>query len=293
MREQAIPPLSFAVRSYYLLTKPGIIMGNAVTALGGVALALNGPFPLYRFLAMLLGLSFVIASACVFNNCIDKESDRKMARTKNRPLVLGIISLRAALIFAASIGAFGGLILYFWVNPLSSWLAISGFVIYVILYSFSKYHSVYCTLIGSVAGAIPPVVGYCAISGKFDFTAGVLFTMLALWQMPHFYAIAIFRMEEYTNAGIPVLPKTKGLKRTKIEMLIFLLSFIAVALFLSNAAGIVYLCVTAALNIYWLSICLQGFWAKNEIAWARKMFGTSLIVIMGMSLCLVARIFTG
>jgi len=276
-----------------LLTKPGIIMGNGITALGGVALALNGPFPLYRFLAMLLGLSFVIASACVFNNCIDKESDRKMARTKNRPLVLGIISLRNALIFAASLGAFGGLILYSWVNPLSSWLAISGFVIYVILYSFSKYHSVYCTLIGSVAGAIPPVVGYCAISGRFDFTAGVLFTMLALWQMPHFYAIAIFRMEEYTKAGIPVLPKTKGIKRTKIEMLIFLLSFIAVALFLANVAGMFYLFVTAALNIYWLSICLQGFWAKNEIIWARQMFRTSLLVIMGMSLCLVARIFTG
>jgi heme o synthase len=288
-----IPAISFAVKSYYLLTKPGIIMGNLITALGGAALALKGPFPIWRFLTMLLGLTCVIASACVFNNYIDRESDKKMARTKNRPLVLGIIPIRSALFFAASIGSLGTAILFLFVNALSAWLSIGGFFAYVILYSFSKYHSVYCTLIGSIAGALPPVIGYCSISNRLDMAAVTLFAMVALWQMPHFYAIAIFRLKDYVAANIPVFPNKKGIDRTKIHMLFFLIAFIIVSLFLALFAGPLYLLVTICVSIYWLVIAIQGFRARSNRVWARKMFSVSLIVIMALSLCLITRVFYG
>ena len=164
MEKSQTPVLSFATRSYYLLTKPGIIMGNLITTGGGFALASRGDFNPWLFLTTMIGLGFVIASACVFNNAIDREHDRKMDRTKNRPLATGAISLKNAIVFAVILGILGAVTLGYFTNLLTAATAVFGVLVYVLLYSFSKYQSIHGTLVGSISGAVPPVVGYCAVT---------------------------------------------------------------------------------------------------------------------------------
>src|SRR5579872_1139906 len=166
------------IRTYYLLTKPGIIMGNLITTVSGFALASRGHLDGWLFLATLIGLGCVIASACVFNNYIDRDLDRKMARTKNRALVMGLISGRNAIYFAMILGVVGFIALILYTNLLAVIVAAVGFIVYVGLYSFWKTRTSYATLIGSVSGAVPPVVGYCAVSSQFDMGAALLFMIL-------------------------------------------------------------------------------------------------------------------
>jgi protoheme IX farnesyltransferase len=269
---------------YVNLTKPGIIMGNVITTAGGFALASRGSFNFLLFLVTLLGISLIIASACVCNNFIDRSADGMMSRTKNRPLARGVISSRNALFFALALGLSGAALLYVFVNMLALAAALFGFLVYVALYSFSKYRSIHGTLIGSVAGALPPVVGYCAASGSFDGGALIFFLILALWQMPHFFAIAIRRLEEYAAASIPVLPVVKGLKATKIQMLCYILIFTISTSMLTffGYAGPLFLVATAPLGLAWLVLCIKGFKSKNDTLWARQMFLFSLVVIMGL-----------
>lgn len=279
---------SFTARNYSLLTKPGIILGNVITTAGGFALASKGAFDVWLFLATLLGIILVIASACVFNNYIDRHHDKKMSRTKNRPLVLGLISLKSALVFAVILGLLGAACLFYFTNLLTTALALIGFFVYVILYSFSKYHSVHGTLIGSVAGAIPPVVGYCAVSNQFDLGALILFVMMSLWQMPHFFAIGIFRLEDYKDAFIPILPIKRGIHATKIQMVLYIVAFAIIAslLTLFGYTDTWFLIISTALSLCWLLIGILGFRAKNDKIWARNMFKFSLVVIMGICIAI-------
>lgn len=272
------------IRTYYLLTKPGILLGNAITATAGFLLASRGHFDPRLFLITVAGLGCVIASACVFNNYIDRKSDEKMARTKNRALVKGLISIRNALLFAISLGIIGTLILS-QTNLLAVAVAATGFFSYVVLYSLLKYHTVYGTLIGSISGAIPPVVGYTAVSHQLDTGAILLFLILVLWQMPHFYSIAIYRFKDYTAASIPVLPIVKGNQITKIHMTLYIIAFIGAALLLTlfGYTGYTYFITAALLGSSWLWTCVQGFKAESDTRWARKMFVVSLVVITALS----------
>ncbi len=230
-------------KAYYQLTKPGIIYGNAITTVAGFFLASKGHFNLGLFLAALIGISLVIASGCVFNNYIDKDLDATMERTKNRALVTGAISVRGAIVFGAILGLLGLATLGLLTNTLTAEIALLGLFFYVVLYSLAKRRSVYGTIVGSISGAVPPVVGYCAVTGRFDLGALILFLILVFWQMPHFYAIAIFRQQDYTAAGLPVLPVVKGLRTTKIHILFYILAFTiaAAALYIFKFAGIAVL----------------------------------------------------
>ena len=282
MERLSRPALRFVIRSYCMLAKPGIIMGNVVTAIGGFALASRGNFDFWLLLAVLEGLALIIGSACVFNNYIDRETDKKMKRTKNRPLVTGTISVRGAMIFATVLVLLGTLILALFTNALTAAIALIGFVFYVAAYSFLKYLTSYGTLIGSIAGAIPPVVGYCAVTNQFDLAGLIIFGMIVMWQMPHFYAISIYRLEDYKAASIPVLPIKKGMLKTKIHMLFYVLAFIAVSFMLTvfSYTGYVYLGVIALLGGVWLGLCIKGFKCACDTRWARKMFIFSLVVVM-------------
>jgi protoheme IX farnesyltransferase len=232
-------------------------------------------------LVTLIGLSFVIASACVFNNYIDRGIDEKMARTKNRALVRKLISPRSAIIYGTILGLIGTLILFLYTNPLATFLALTGFFFYVVVYGIWKRRSVYGTLVGSISGAVPPVVGYCAVSNNFDIGAIIFFIILVLWQMPHFYAIAIYRRNDYAEASIPVLPVKKGIYTTKMHMLLYIAAFIvaSIALTIFGLTGYVYLVVMSLLGLKWLLLCTEGFRAEDDDLWARKMFKFSLIVI--------------
>lgn len=285
MNERIIRPTFFQLaKPYFLLTKPGIVMGNAITTFGGFALASRGQFDFRLFLATLIGLSLIVASGCVFNNYIDRNADQKMTRTQNRPLAKGAISSQKALILAAFLGLFGTLLLSFFASPIALALAVIGFTVYVFWYSFAKYRTVHGTLIGSIAGAVPPVVGYCAVSHRFDLGALLLFIVFALWQMPHFYAIAIYRLEEYAAALIPVLPIKKGIRATKIHMLFYTLAFIAACFMLTlfRYTGPSFAITAIGFGLVWLWLALKGFQTDNDKHWARKMFIFSLIVVTAL-----------
>jgi len=279
---------TYVIKTYYLLTKPGIIFGNLITTAGAFVLASKGlgAFNYPLFLATAVGLFFVIASACVFNNYIDREADGKMARTKNRSLATGAISTRNALFFAVSLGIVGLLVFALFTNLLAVCVASVGFFVYVAMYSFWKYRTSYATLVGSVSGAIPPVIGYCAASNRFDVGAVLLFMILVFWQMPHFFSIAVYRSHEYAAASIPVLPVAKGLFRTKIEMVLYIAAFLMTAALLTamGYTGSVYLGITMVLGGIWMALCLRGFKVQNNPLWARQMFRFSLVVVMAVSL---------
>jgi heme o synthase len=273
------------IRTYYLLTKPGIIMGNLITTASGFLLASRGHFDPLLFLATLVGLGCVIASACVFNNYIDRESDKKMARTKNRPLARGIISGKRAMFFAIFLGIVGMAALAKYTNLLAVAVALVGFIVYVVLYSFWKHRSSSATLVGSISGAVPPVVGYCAVSGRVDVGAVLFFLILVLWQMPHFFAIGMYRFNDYKAAGVPILPVTKGIQNTKVQMVLYIIAFIIAAslLLVFGYTGYIYLAVAVSLGLVWLAMGFKGFKSVNDQVWARGMFRFSLVVIMALS----------
>ncbi len=267
--------------NYYLLTKPGILLGNLVTVAAGFLLASKGAIDLWLFFQTLIGLAFIMASACVFNNFIDRQIDQKMKRTKNRALVKGLISGRNAIFFAICLGVLGNLILFLYTNLLTVLVAGTGFFVYVVLYSFWKGRTIYGTAIGSIAGAVPPVVGYCAVSNHFDAGALILFMMLILWQMPHFFAIAMSNFDDYVAAEIPVLPVIKGALRTKIHMVLYILAFMLAAIMLTffNYTGYLYLLVALTGGGMWLLLCLKGFNSRDDQLWGRRMFQLSLVLI--------------
>lgn len=267
--------------NYYLLTKPGIILGNLITLAAGFLLASKGTIYIGLFLATLLGLTFIMASACIFNNYIDRQTDKKMERTKNRALVTGVISGSNAILFASVLGIIGMIILGLFTNLLAVLVASIGFFVYVVLYSFWKCRTIYGTAIGSVAGAVPPVVGYCAVSGSFDTGALILFVILVLWQMPHFFAIAMAHFDDYSAAGIPVLPIKKGVWRAKIHMALYIIGFILAVIMLTlfKYTGFIYLIVAVSAGLLWLALCLKGFTTSHDQRWGRDMFRLSLLII--------------
>jgi protoheme IX farnesyltransferase len=274
------------IKQYLLVTKPGIIFGNLVSVIGGFFLASKGSLDLPLFLATITGVSLVIASGCAFNNYIDQDIDRIMERTKNRVLVQGLISPKVTLIYATVLGLVGVALLDIVANRLAALLAVMGFVVYVGLYSlWLKRKSVYGTLIGSLSGAAPPVIGYCAVSNQFDMAALILLLIFSLWQMPHSYAIAIFRFKDYQSASIPVLPVKYGISVTKNHIFRYILAFAVATLMLtlSGYAGYSYFIVATLISVSWLAMAQAGFKTTNDQVWAKKLFMFSIIAITTLS----------
>lgn len=277
--------MSNIIKQYYLLTKPGIVYGNAIYAIGGFFLAFKFHSSFLLFFAMLFGISLSIAAACVFNNYIDRGIDGKMERTKKRALVTHTISSQAALTYGTILGLLGGGLLIFGTNLLTAFITFIGLVFYIILYGIGKRKSVHGTLVGAVSGAVPPVVGYTAVTNNFDMGAFLLFIILIAWQMPHFYAIAIYRLKEYKNANIPVLPAVKGIMVTKIQIVFYTLSFLIATTLLTvfKYTGFVYLIVMMLIGLAWVWYAVEGFWAKDTDKWARKVFFLSLVITLVFS----------
>ncbi|MCH2070154.1 heme o synthase [Acinetobacter pittii] len=275
------------LRKYLFLTKPGILFGNFITTLGGFFLAAQGSIDILLLLLTLLGTTLVVASGCVVNNVIDQDIDTKMQRTQNRALVKKTISPTVALIYALVLGVIGFSILWFGVNGYAFLFAMIGFIVYVGFYSlWTKRTSIHQTVIGSISGASPPVIGYTAVTHQFDVAALLLFLAYALWQMPHSWAIAIYRFDDYKNAGIPILPVARSIYRTKIECVIYILLFAAVlnGLYCFGYTNIFFLITFNALTAYWLYLSVIGFKAENDQLWAKRFFLYSVILITLLSL---------
>ncbi len=277
------------MKEYILLTKPGIIIGNLITTIGGFALASRGQIDVSLFFVTLFGLGLVIASACVWNNFLDRKIDARMKRTQNRALVQGSISPVAARRFAIVLGLAGSFLLARYTPWVTFIVAIFGFCIYTLVYTFLKKSSPRATFIGSLSGAVPIVVGYTAVTGSIDLGAILLFVLMVLWQMPHFFAIALFRLQDYTAAAIPVLPVVRGIAVTKTRMLLYVIAFACTVPWLAflGYAGPIYLIGMSALGISWLALSLYGFKKHvSETRWARSMFMFSLVVVLAQSTCI-------
>lgn len=281
------------IKLYYKLTKPGIIYGNSITAVAGFFLASKGHVSWLLFVSMLVGLSLIIGSACVFNNYYDRDIDGKMERTKNRAMVTGAIDKNSALIFGTVLFLIGGFILSLFTNPYCLTAALVGFLVYVVLYTPLKRKTTYATLIGAVAGATPPVVGYAAVVNKFDVGALILFLILVAWQMVHFYAISIYRLKDYAAVNMPIVPVKKGTRAAKIQMVVYAVLFLIFCQGLTfiHLAGITYGVIAGILGLYWLWLCLKGFKAINEGKWAKKVFLTSLIILTILSVVMALNSF--
>jgi protoheme IX farnesyltransferase len=270
------------VKQFYYLAKPGIIYGNLLAAAAGFLFASAGLINGWRFLALLVGMSGVIGAACVLNNIIDRGIDEKMSRTRKRAMVTGSISIPGAVIYACVLGIVGFVLLAMYTNWLTVGLGAIALFFYVVVYGIAKRKTVYGTLIGTIPGAIPPMAGYMAASNQLDGAAWLLFFAMVAWQMPHFYAIAMFRRDEYKAAGIPVWPLVKGEESTKRQMFLFILLFIIITLSMTvlGYTGVGFAVVMIFLSFLWLWKMRRGIRAKNNDKWARSLFGFSLQVLV-------------
>lgn len=267
------------LNDYYYLTKPGIIRGNILSAAAGFLLAAGTTPDLGLLAVSLAGLALVIASACVTNNYLDRTIDTAMERTKQRAIAAGRVSGRSALLYASGLGIVGGSLLAVYTNYLCLIVAIAGWLAYVVLYGIGKRRTVYGTLIGTISGALPPVVGYTAVTGRLDAAALCLFVILIAWQLPHFYAIALYRLNDYKAAKLPVWPAVKGIASTKRHITWSIIGFMLAAASLSalGYTGQTYLVLTLLLAVSWLWQATRR--ATDNQQWAKRVFLHSLFVL--------------
>jgi protoheme IX farnesyltransferase len=275
------------VRLYYELTKPGIVRSNALTAIAGYLFACQFHINLVRVMALLVGTACIIGASCVVNNYIDREIDAKMSRTKKRALVTGRIAWQHALLFSGLLFLLGFGVLAL-TNLLTVVVGLIAVFSYVVVYGIAKRGSVHGTLIGTLPGALSLVAGYTTATGKFDMVALALLLIMTAWQMPHFYAISIFRRDDYATAGIPVRSVSKGVANTKYHIVAYIVIYIVIACLLPLVSheGWIYTLVMAGLGLSWLAIALKGWQTSDDIKWARQVFGHSLIVLLAFCLIL-------
>lgn len=294
-RKQRANPKTTAWNDFLALVKIGIIKSNLITVFTGLWLALH--FSGMSFLknldivvVALLGSALIIGGAGTLNNYIDRDIDHLMERTKARPTVTGKASAVSVLLLGLSFVGVGTILLAF-----TTWTAavigLFGVFAYVILYTFSKRKLVSNTIIGSISGAVPPLIGWAAVDANLDIIAWMLFLIMFIWQPPHFYALAMRRVEEYRKAGIPMLPVVKGFKRTKISINFWVLLLMPIPFFL-KPLGIPLVVISIVLNIGWLVLGLLGFKMKNDDKWAKLMFIYSLnyLTILFVSMVIVTLI---
>ena len=275
------------IKPYLQLCKPGIVRGNLVASIGGFFLASQGQIDWLLLLAVCIGTMFIVASGSVFNNYVDRDIDSVMKRTCQRELVQKTIPLSYALIWACILGVFGFAILFYYTSPVAFNFAVLGFVVYVGFYSlYYKRHSIHGTLIGALSGACPPVIGYCAVSQQFDIGSAILFLTFCLWQIPHSYAIAIYRFEDYKAAAIPVLPVQAGINRARYHIIGYIIAFSIASLALTylGYAGSWYALGMGLLSLYWLYIAKVSFQKVSAQQWGKQLMLFSIICIMAFCL---------
>lgn len=268
------------LKDFLALIKIGIVNSNLITTFTGLFLAFQfSGISFIRNLDLLLyglfGTGLIIAGSAALNNLIDRDIDPVMSRTKSRPTVTGRFKAPAVLSLALTFIVIGELLLLA-ASPAAAIWGLAGVFSYVVLYSmWSKRKHVSNTIVGSISGAIPPLIGWSAVDPSLGMGAWALFLIMFAWQPPHFYALAMRRTEEYRSAGIPMLPVVKGFERTKKSILCWVLLLFPLP-FLLSGLGIGFIVLGTVLNICWLYLAVKGFKAKDDIKWATSMFIYSL-----------------
>jgi heme o synthase len=272
------------------LTKPRIIRLNLIAAFGGYWVASKWDLHWWTLFWMLLGSALTMASACVFNNYLDRELDMKMARTRDRALPQNRMKPSFVFGYAVLLGVLGLIVLFAFVNVLTGWLGLLGMFVYVVIYTmWLKRSSTWSTSIGGISGAMPPVIGYCAVHGQVDAGAWILFALLFLWQPAHFWSLAIRRKEEYRAAGYPLLPVVKGVTRTKWQMLPYILLLIpaSIMMYAYDYVGRYFLYISVGIVVLWFIHAISGLRAKDDDKWAKADFIISINYLTIMFLTMI------
>lgn len=248
--------------SYINLCKPKIVALLTVTALIGMLLSVNFYTNLtnvFNGLGSLVGFALLAAASAALNQIFDRETDKNMSRTKSRPLAAGNISLTEALTFTAILLFVGSSLMLYFSNLLTLMITTFGFIFYSLIYTiYLKWATPQNIVIGGLSGALPPLIGWTAVSNEISLMPLILVLIIFLWTPPHFWPLAIDRMEEYKKEGVPMMPIAKGVTRTKKEMVVYavLLTAASLAPYIYGLAGIFYLITTTALNLYFIYLCL-------------------------------------
>ena len=269
------------LRQFYALTKPRVVQLIVFCALIGMVLAVPGVPSLadLRLAAMAcLGIWLVAAAAAAFNCIVEQGIDAKMKRTAWRPTARGELGNTQTLLFSAVLFVLGSTLLYVWVNPLTMWLTFATFVGYAVVYTvILKPLTPQNIVIGGASGAMPPVLGWAAMTGEVGPEALILFLIIFLWTPPHFWALALYRVEDYRKSGLPMLPVTHGSEFTRLQILLYTGVLFAACLlpFVYGMSSWLYLFAAVALSV---GFCLYAFWLWRDYsdALARRTFRFSL-----------------
>ena len=271
-------------KNYLELCKPKVVVLLVFTAIVGMLLAVPGMPPLDLLIFGTIGIGLASSSAAAINHFIDQKSDAKMARTHNRPLPTGDLNSKNVLIFAAIIGLIAMFILVVFVNTLTAVLTFLSLIGYAIIYTiYLKHMTPQNIVIGGAAGAAPPLLGWCAITGEIHPHALLLFLIIFVWTPPHFWALAVAKREEYAKAKIPMLPVTHGAKFTRQQILLYtLLLFIVTLLpYLTGMSGLIYLATAVILGLGFIYYAIKMI-RKTDNKTAMKTFFYSINYLMLM-----------
>ena len=266
---------------FWRLTKPRVVSLIVFTAVIGMLLASPSVPPLGLLAWATLGIGLVAGAAAAFNCLVEQKIDAVMARTRGRPTVIGSITAMQVLLMSGIVGGLGLAILWHAVNPLTMWLTLATFVGYAIIYTvILKPATPQNIVIGGASGAMPPVLGWAAITGDVTFQPLLLFLIVFAWTPPHFWALALYRRQEYARAGVPMLPVTHGEAFTKLHLLLYTFLLVATTLlpFATGMADFFYLGSVLVLDAVFLGYAV-GLWRRYSDALAKQTFAYSIFYL--------------
>ena len=269
---------------FWRLTKPRVVSLIVFTAVIGMLLAAPTLPPAGLLVAATAGIALVAGAAAAFNCLVEQRIDAAMARTRGRPTVIGTITDAQILLFSGVVGGLGLAILWHAVNPLTMWLTLGTFVGYAIVYTvILKPRTPQNIVIGGASGAMPPVLGWAAVTGDVTFQPLLLFLIIFAWTPPHFWALALYRRKEYALAGVPMLPVTHGEEFTRLQTLLYTLLLTAVSLlpFATAMTGFFYLGAALVLDAVFLAYAI-AIWKRYSDALAKRTFGYSIFYLAAL-----------
>jgi heme o synthase len=285
MSDSAVPSRSGGRAQQFLqLTKPRVVSLIVFTAMIGMLLAQPGAVPLEPFVFGTIGIALVAGAAAAFNCLVEQKIDAIMLRTRRRPLPQGTITTAQTLLFAGAIGGAGLLVLHRLVNPLTMWLTLATFVGYAVIYTVVlKPLTPQNIVIGGASGAMPPVLGWAAVTGEVSHDALLLFLIIFAWTPPHFWSLALYRRDDYARAGVPMLPVTHGDRFTRLSVLLYTIILTAVTLlpFATRMSGPVYLACALVLDTVYLAYAVRIVTQYSD-ALARRAFRYSIVYLSAL-----------
>ena len=278
------PPLAHTLRQYYELTKPRIVLLAAFCAVIGMFLAADGMVPWPILVWGTLGISLLAGAGFTFNCMVERGIDARMARTRARPAARGEVSVAGALAFAGVLGGAGAWLLLEFVNPLTMWLTLATFVGYAVIYTVVlKPATPQNIVIGGASGAMPPLLGWAAVANDVGAQALVLFLIIFVWTPPHFWALALYRIDDYRRAGLPMLPVTHGPGLTRLHILLYTVLLLATSLlpFMIRMSGWLYLVAALVLGGVFVAYAWR-LWRAYSDALAKRTFGYSIFYLAAL-----------